>query len=204
VLSVGAGVAVLILSTIIAMMSARHPSRLSKFNDTLSLLPLAVPSIALASAILWTYVQLLGGIGRALFGSLMLIGLAYVTKFVPVVVRQVSAQLVQLSPELEQASRVSGANGLRTALRVTAPLLSPALGSAFFLAFVLFFREFSVSVLLFQHGSEVFSVAMFDMYTNGELGQVGAATVILVAVLIILLSLSNRILGTQKPANTFR
>ena len=77
---------------------------------------------------------------------------------------------------------------------ITVPLLGPALFGSFFLAFVFFFREFAISVLLFQSGTEVFSVAMFDMFTNGNIGEVGAVSVIFVAAVVAMLAALSKLL----------
>jgi iron(III) transport system permease protein len=72
-------------------------------------------------------------------------------------------------------------------------LLAPGLAAAFFLAFILFVREFSTSLLLYQAGSEVLAVVLFDLYRQGETGQVAALSMLLVAALMVLLGLAARV-----------
>lgn len=182
ILSLSAGAIAVAAATIIVVMATRHRSLLSRSNEAGGLLPLAVPRIALAPAFLWSYLFLPFGIGTAIYGTLIIMGIAYVVMFLPIGTRQISSQVVQISPDLEAAGRVAGAGALFTSVRVLLPLLAPALTAAFFLAFISFFREFSVSSLMYATGTEVFSVAMFSMLGNGETGQVSALSVVFIMI----------------------
>lgn len=185
VLSLSAAIIAVTAATLVVVMATRHRSKLSRANEAGALLPLSVPRIALAPAFLWSYLFLPFGIGTAIYGTLLIMGIAYVVMFLPIGTRQVSAQVVQISPDLEAAGRVAGAGPLFTSVRILFPLLAPALVAAFFLAFISFFREFSVSALLYGNGTEVFSVAMFSMLGNGETGQVSALSVVFIAIVTI-------------------
>ncbi len=182
-------IAALLFCLLVVVLSLRATSPLTKVNDSFALIPLAIPRIALAPAFLWAFLSLPYGLGVGLYGSLTLMGIAYLVMYLPIGTRQLSSQLVQITPELEHASRVSGAGPWKTVWHITVPLLAPALTGAFFLAFVSFFREFSVSALLYQTGSEVFSVAMFGMIANGDTTGVAALSVVFVIALAVLLGL---------------
>src|SRR5262249_17770567 len=158
-LALGAGFAAVALATLIAFLAVRQPSPISKLIESCSLVPLAIPRIGLASAILWAYV----GFPVRVYGTLWILALAYIVQFMPIGTRQMTSQLTQVSPELDHASRVAGGSPWRTFWEVTLPLLAPGLGAAFFLAFILFVREFSTSLLLYQAGSEVLAVVLFDL-----------------------------------------
>jgi len=194
------GIAVVLLATVLAVLSMRHPSAVSKVNDSFSLVPMSVPRIALAPAFLWAYLLMPFGAGKALYGTLWIMGIAYVAMFLPIASRQISSQIGQVSPELESASRVAGAGPVRTALRITAPLVAPALAASFFLAFITFFREFAVSALMYRNGTEVFSVAMFSMLADGEMGQVAALSVVFMIVVVSVLSVGSTIVAKRKPS----
>lgn len=202
-LGLAGGAVAVALCLLIAYHTVRSPSALSRANTGLSLVPLAVPRVAMAPAFLWAYLSV-PAVGKALYGGLWLMGFAYLVMFLPIGTRLLGAQLLQLSSELEAAARVSGAGPVRTALRVTAPLLVPALLAAFFLAFVSFFREFTVSALMYHTGTEVFSVAMFNMFSDGNVGEVAALSVVFiaaVAVVLLVLALAAALVGRRlRPA----
>ena len=58
--------------------------------------------------------------------------------------------------------------------RVIAPLLSPALLSAWIFIFLICSKELSVAVLLAGPRSQVIAVAMLDLWVNGQGGELAA------------------------------
>jgi iron(III) transport system permease protein len=82
--------------------------------------------------------------------------------------------LRQLHPELEEAARVAGAGWLRTMRKVTLPLVRPALLASWILLVVMAMQEVSSSILLYTSRSVVLSVAVFDLWENGNPGDVAA------------------------------
>jgi iron(III) transport system permease protein len=192
VLAVGAGIAVMIVGTLVAYLSVRDRSRWSRALDVGANLPLTVPGIVLATALLFTYISFRIG-SYHLYGTLWLMGMAYLIYFLPVAVRQMTGPIIQLAPELEHASRVAGASQLATLRRVVFPLLLPAMGGGFLLAFITFIREFVNSILLFNPGNEVISVVMYSYYSNGSLPQVAAISVLMSLAVTVLLLLMSRV-----------
>lgn len=183
-LAIGAGVAVMVLGALIAYVSARLRTAWSKAIDLGASVTITIPGIVLASAVFFAYVTFVFPGGFRVFGSLWIIGLAYVTYFLPVAIRQMTGPVVQLSEELEDASRIAGASHLETIRRVVFPLLLPGIGAGFLLALVTFTREFANSVLLYQSGTEVLSVVMYSYYSNGQLPEVATISVLTLVVLV--------------------
>ncbi len=68
--------------------------------------------------------------------------------FVPYAYLTVSGSLRNIDPALEEASYLNGAGVLRTALRVTFPVVRPSLVSAFFFIFVLAAGTFAIPAVL--------------------------------------------------------
>jgi iron(III) transport system permease protein len=89
-------------------------------------------------------------------------------------VRATSAALRQLHPELDEAARVSGATWLHAMRRITLPLLRPTVIAAWALLFVMAMQEVSASILLYSARSIVLSVAVFDLWENGNPSDVAA------------------------------
>jgi iron(III) transport system permease protein len=123
-----------------------------------------------ALGLLWVYVAL----PLPIYGTLGILLIAYVTHYLPFGVRSAGAAMRQLHPELEEAARVAGASWLRTMRRVTVPLIGPALLSAWALLFVMAMQEVSASILLYSARSIVLSVAVFDLWENGNPSDVAA------------------------------
>jgi thiamine transport system permease protein len=81
-------------------------------------------------------------------GGLWLVLLAHVFYNYTVVLRLVGGLWANLDPRLEQAAAMLGASRRRTLLRVTLPLLLPAVGAAALLVFIFTFTSFGVIVIL--------------------------------------------------------
>jgi iron(III) transport system permease protein len=176
-LSVGAGVVVMIFGVLVAYAVVRWPGRWSRFIDYGASLPLTVPSVVLGTSLLFSYIKLTLPGGARPYGTLWIMGIAYVVYFLPVAVRQMTGPIAQLSVDLEHAARISGARAISTMARIVVPILGPAMLGGVLLAFITFMREFTTSVLLSRSGTEVISTVMYSYYSNGRLPYVAAISV---------------------------
>ena len=186
-LSLGAGFFVMVFGSLIAYCVVRFRSRWSRMIDYGASLPLMIPAVVLATSLLYTYITLRLPGGFAIWGTLWIMGIAYAVYFLPVSIRQMTGPIVQLSADLENASRISGAGSLATMARIVIPILRPALLGGVVLAFITFMREFTASVLLFRSGTEVISTVMYSFYSNGRLPFVAAISVGLWAASLLLM-----------------
>lgn len=90
----------------------------------------------------------------------------------------VSAGLVRLDPSLLEASAALGASRRRTWLRVTLPMLAPAIGGAALLVFMTSMGSFSAPYV-FGGGFRVLTTQVFASKLNGDIGIAAVETVIL-------------------------
>jgi iron(III) transport system permease protein len=150
------------------VLRARH--RGTALLDQLSMMPLSMPAMVFALGLLWVYVQ----VPLPIYGTIGILLIAYATHYLPFGVRTTSAALQQLHPELEEAARVAGASWLGTMRRITLPLVQPAVLAAWVLLFVMAMQEVSSSILLYTSHSVVLSVAVFDLWENGNPSDVAA------------------------------
>ena len=156
--------------------------------DQMSMVPLSMPAMVFALGLLWVYV----GLPLPIYGTLGILLLAYVTHYLPFGVRSTSAALRQLHPELEEASRVAGQDWLGTVRRVTFPLIKPALVATWVLLFVMAMQEVSASILLYTSHSIVLSVAVFDLWENGNPSNVAALGFVQLVVSFAIVGLALR------------
>ena len=153
--------------------------------DQLSMMPLSMPAMVFALGLLWVYVR----IPLPIYGTVLILLIAYSTHYLPFGVRSTSAALRQLHPELEEAARVSGASWLGTMRRITLPLVQPTVLAAWVLLFVMAMQEVSSSVLLYTSHSIVLSVAIFDLWENGNPSDVAALGFVQLAASCIVVTL---------------
>ncbi len=154
--------------------------------DQLSMVPLSMPAMVFALGLLWVYVRL----PLPIYGTLGILLIAYVTHYLPFGVRTISAALRQLHPELEEAARVSGASWLGTMRRVTLPLTRSSVLAAWILLFAMAMQQVSSSILLYTSHSIVLSVAVFDLWENGNPSDVAALGFVQLAVSFVVVGLA--------------
>jgi iron(III) transport system permease protein len=160
--------------------------------DGLASAPLAIPGIVLGVALLFVYLRfpLL-----SLYGTLWILLLAYVTRFMPYGMRFAASAMQQLGPELEESARASGAGWWQTFRRVLLPLVFPGLIAGWIYVLIVSVREFSASILLYSPGTEVISVRIFEQYEAGRFPELSALAVLLIAALSLGAALVYRLGG---------
>jgi iron(III) transport system permease protein len=148
--------------------------------DLLATLPLALPGLVLGLALL----RLALATPLPLYGTSTLLLIAYWIRFLPIGSRYSHAGLLSLHPSLAECSRVHGATWLQTVRRIVVPLLLPALAAAWAYVVLLSIREVGTAVLLAGSGNEVVGVILWDLWLNGQVGEMAAFSLLLAAVLI--------------------
>jgi iron(III) transport system permease protein len=69
--------------------------------------------------------------------------------------------------------------------RIIAPLLSPALVSGWLFIFLIATKELAIAILLSSPNSQVMAPAMFDLWVNGQSGELAAFGLVWTAVMTI-------------------
>lgn len=177
-----AATAAMALSTATAWVTVRSRSRLRHVVDVLCFLPQALPSIVVAMAVMLVYLSF----PNPFYGTIYIIAIALATRYLSYGTRTMKAGLLQIHPELEEASRVSGVGWWRTWLRVILPLAMPTFVNGWIWAAVLAARELSVSLVLYTPDSVMISTAVWSMWESGRQASAAALGVILICLLILL------------------
>jgi iron(III) transport system permease protein len=157
--------------------------------DFLVMLPVAVPGLVIGVAYLWAWISLPGG----LYGTLWILALAFVARFMPDTVKALSTSLMQIHRELEEAAWVCGEGLLGTIRTIVLPLASPGVIAAMTLLFVLAIRELGSSLFLYTSNTMVMSVLLLDYYEGGNIGKTAAFSLVQMALLSVLIGIANRL-----------
>jgi iron(III) transport system permease protein len=155
--------------------------------------PLAIPGIVLSIGLFRAYSQP----PLLLYGTIWIIFVAYLTKYLPVAYTACHAALANVHPELEDAARILGANRLVAVKDVTVPLLGAGLASAWLLVFLPSLRELSSSILLFTSRSRVVSVVIYTLYEEGLWEAVSSLGVLLLLITLVIVAVGQRFLGRR-------
>jgi iron(III) transport system permease protein len=182
VLSVASATIVALMTAVLCWVVTRTKLPGRWLIDNLATLPLMFPGLVLGLAIMVCYLNL--GIG--VYGTLWIMLIAYVTRFMPYGMRYNSTSMLALHKELEESAIMSGASWGMTFWRVVLPLLKPGLIAGWIYVVIVSVRELSSSILLYSPGSEVLSIMIWEYWQNGQYVELSALGVMLIASLLCL------------------
>ena len=148
-------------------------------------LPYALPGIvfALALVLAWLPSPIPG---LRLYGTVWLLGIAYVGHYLAFALQPIGAAWRQLDPALEEAARIDGAGTLQAMRYVLLPVVAPTVLVAGLLVFLNAFSEISLSALLAGSRAETLGWLVFGLEQGGDTNRAAALSVVLVAVLAVL------------------
>jgi iron(III) transport system permease protein len=179
-LATGAALITVLLGLAIAYIDLRTRMRGRRLLDYLAILPLGLPGTVMAVGILLAFIRP----PLVLYGTIWILLVAYVARFVPLAVRSANATLQQIDPSLEEAARITGASWFQTIRLVLLPIARPGLIVAFLLVFIPALSELSATILLYTGGTETIAVALFRLNDLGQLEVVAALAVFMLAVIL--------------------
>ncbi|MDP2719677.1 MAG: ABC transporter permease subunit, partial [Dehalococcoidia bacterium] len=163
--------------------------------DFMTWLPWATPGLLLAVGLLWVF---LGGIPlfKAMYGTLYILILAMIIKEMPVGVRVMDGSMVQISKELEESAKMSGAGWFYSFRRIMAPLLIPTYVATAVMIFLGAIRDISLIVLLYSPKWRVLSILMLEHYI-GMSPEKGMVVGLIITVICIGVAVIARALGMR-------
>jgi iron(III) transport system permease protein len=155
--------------------------------DLLSTIPVAIPGLVIGVAYLWAWIGLPGG----LYGTIWILALAFVARFMPDTVKALSTSFLQIHKELEEAAWISGRGTLSTIATIVLPLARPGVVASMTLLFVLSVRELGSSLFLYTSDTTVMAVLLLDYYEGGNTGKTAAFSLVQTAILAVLLGFTT-------------
>jgi iron(III) transport system permease protein len=186
------GIVGTLLAALMAYASLKSKVRGAKLVDVITSVPMAFPGIVYGLAIFWTFL-LLPGVSSVIYGTIWPLVIALVFIRLPYSVRMVSSSLIQISDELEESSRVSGASWGRTFYKIVLPLMRRGMVNSFVYTFVNSLREVGAVVFLATGNSIVIMTLLLQLQSQNalSLNLLAATSVILSVFIMIALALSS-------------
>jgi len=187
----------ILIGVAIGWIDVRTRARGRWLLDYVSLVPLGLPGIVMAAALIqfWLKVPL------ALYGTLAILFLAYAARYVPLGVRAANSSLRQIDPSLEESARILGASWGETMREITLPLMRTGLFAGWILIFVPAIQELSASILLFSSKSITLAVAVYNLYENGYIEPVAALALVNAAIIGAAIVVARKLGGTSRFEN---
>ncbi|MEO9529777.1 iron ABC transporter permease [Roseibium sp.] len=168
---------------------------------TQSEIAFAVPGLVMSIAFILAFIRPLPVLNVSLYGTLWIIGLAYLSVFMAVGLKPVAAAFLQMDGALEDAARVSGAGFFRRMRTIFAPLVAPSAASGAILVFLTAYNEITVSALLWSTGNETIGTTIFNYEDGGYTTLAAAMSVVVVAATVLIMLAMNTLAG-RVPAGT--
>ncbi len=155
--------------------------------DNIASLPLVFPGLVLGLAVMVFYLNL----QVSVYGTLWIMLIAYVTRFMPYGLRYNTTSMLQIHKELEESAQMSGASWATTFWRIVLPLLKPGLLAGWIYIVIVSIRELSASILLYSPGTEVVATVIWELWENGQFVELSALGVMFIVALLGLVLLAQ-------------
>jgi iron(III) transport system permease protein len=178
-----------LVAFVTAWIVARTSIKLRWSLDRLAMLPLVFPGIVMGVAILKMYLT----IPIPIYGTIWIMVAAFLPRYLPYAMRFSHSGLLGIHKELEESAKASGATWGQVARKIIIPLMMPALFAGWIYIFLITVRELAVALLLYSPGSEVISVVMWELWTNGAVGTLSAYALGITAGTVLLASLFHNL-----------
>jgi iron(III) transport system permease protein len=173
---------------------------LVRWLDWLVDAPWVVPGTVVALAMILAFLRPLPIIG-SLYGTFGILLVAYLARFLPLVLRPVIAAAEAMEPALDEAARIVGAGALRRIGLIVTPIVLPAATAGALLLVMTALNELTLSALLWSSGNETLGVMVFALQYEGN-SAAAAAVSVLSVVLVLGIALGLDRLARHLPAGT--
>jgi iron(III) transport system permease protein len=182
-----------LLGVLVAYLLARRRSPAHGLLDVLIMLAYAIPGTVVGVGLIVVYNRP----PVILTGTWIILLVSYFIRHLPYPVRSCTAMLQQIDIRVEEASVSLGVPPFRTFLKVTIPLMFPAILSGAALAWMTTIGELSSSILLYSGPWATMSIAIFTEVFSNHFGTASALASILIAAAFVPLFLTYRVLGER-------
>jgi len=177
-----------IIGTLLGFGLSRYQFRGKALFAWVLFLPVVIPDIVFAVALLLFFGLLRSQFGFANLG-LSTMAVAHITFQIPFVALVVRARCSGMNRQLEEAACDLGADQWRTFWHVTFPLILPGIASGALLAFTMSLDDFVVSFFTAGPGSTTLPILIYSSVKRGITPDINALSTIMVVVSLILVLL---------------
>jgi iron(III) transport system permease protein len=183
------------MSVWIAVAAARRQFRGSSVLFESTFLVFGIPSVVLAAGVLFLYLY----VPIPIYGTIWIIIVALVTRFLPRGSRLVQTALLQLDDGLIEAGRVAGASSFTVTRKILLPLIAPALWKCWLWVFAHALGELPIALLLTGADNRTLVVLLWDTFTSSvDYPEASALAIIMLIISTIAVWLLHRRGSTEE------
>lgn len=194
-----------VLGTTVALFVVRHSGRWREHLRLFIMMPLLLPEILTAIALLFFYYNidsLMRAIGLDFMVGILrdsMVGLliGHVLITLPFVFLGISSSLYNFDRSLEEAARSLGASHWVTFRRITLPIVKPGIIAGALLCFIISFDLFAISLLLKGIGIATLPIQLFD-YVRWDFDPTAAAvSTVSIVITLAAIIITDRLVGLR-------
>ncbi len=162
----------------LAVLGARFPGRLATLLERSAYVGYALPPIVLALSLVFFGIN----VAPFLYGTLAMLLLGYLVRFLPQAVGALRGALLQISPHLGEVAATLGHSPPSVLVRVTTPLMAPGLLAGAALVFLTAMKELPATLLLAPIGFDTLATRVWSATAEGQFAQAAPPALLLLAV----------------------
>ena len=157
----------LVIGTAVAYIRFAYPTVSSKLLEMFITIPYALPGTVFALCMIFTWMEPIPGWNPGIYGTIWILFIAYVTRFLILQVRGSLTAFSQVDSSMEAAGQISGAGLVARWKTILIPILLPGIVGGALLVMLTSLTELTISNLLWSSGTETIGVVIFGYEQAG-------------------------------------
>ena len=192
------------LGLLLAYIQRQHTDHLTRWIIRLSTMGYALPGTVLAvgivivvnwadKPIVWMLRDIFGiEWSSVLNGTIVAVLFAYTVRFLTAGFNTINNNMLRITKNMDEASRLMGITGVKLLRRVHIPILKNGLFIATMLVFVDVMKEMPITLMTRPFGWDTLAVKVFELTSEGEWQRAALPSITLVAAGLVPLMLLNK------------
>jgi len=160
----------------VALLAARHRTRTARFVELATWVGYALPGVVVALSLVFFGAR----VTPAIYQTMVMLVFAYTVLFLPQAIGSMRSSLLQVNPELEEASRSLGRGPVATFRRVVVPLARPGVLAGAALVFLTVLKELPATLMLAPTGYPTLATQVWGATTEALFGRAAGPALALI------------------------
>ncbi len=173
-----AAAACAVLALPLVYLKSRHPALISSVYEKLALAGYALPGVIIALGMVFIFNRYF----PALYGTPLVLVMAYIIRFLPQAMQAESSSLSQVSPRLDEAGRSLGFSPREVITRIILPLIRPGILAGMALVFVSAIKELPATLILRPPGMDTLAVRIWIEASEGFYEMAAPASLLIILI----------------------
>ena len=195
------------LAVVLGTLAGHALARFRRFRGrtlftTLITGPLVMPDVIIGLSLLLLFVAMEQALGWPEGRGMLTIIIAHVTFSMAYVAVVVQSRVSQLDPALEEAALDLGARPAGVFLRITLPMIAPALAAGWLLAFTLSLDDLVIASFASGPGATTLPMVVYSSVRLGVSPQINALATIILALVAVGVVIAGLVLRRQEKRDS--